>query len=135
MELPFRQKGDELLRPGAMLAVRERLRRHRRTHDLASVAAYAFDHRTRMLPFVMVDRRMSPAGVRGIGAALLDAGFEKTRIVLQTWKRNFAPSLARLDGRVPDMFMVSGMMIHSTRMKELVRDVCRIDAARRPLVI
>src|SRR5439155_5308384 len=47
MELPFRPKGDELLRPGAMLAVRDRLRRHAKGNDLASVAAYAFDHRTR----------------------------------------------------------------------------------------
>lgn len=135
MELPFRTKGDELLRPGSMLAMRERLRAHAKTHDLVSVLAYAFDHRTRMLPFVLVDRRMSPAGVRGIGAALLDAGFEKTRIVLQTWKRRFSPSLARLDGRIPDLFMVSSMGIHSGRMKEMLKDVCRIDAAERPLVI
>ena len=135
MELPFRSKGDETLRPGAMLAMRERLRQHAKVHDVVSVLAYAFDHRTRMLPFVLVDRRMSPAGVRGIGAALLDAGFAKTRIVLQTWKRKFAPSLARLDGRIPDLFMVSSMGIHSGRMKELVRDVCRIPAAERPLVI
>ncbi len=135
MELPFRQKGDELLRSGAMLAMRERLRRHARNHDLRSVVAYAFDHRTRMLPFVLVDRRMSPAGVRGIGSALLDAGFLKTRIVLQTWNRNFAPSLARLDGRIPDLFLVSSMGIHSGRMADLVKDVCRIDPAHRPLVI
>lgn len=135
MELPFRPKGDELLRPGAMLAMRERLRQHARVHDLSSVAVAAFDHRTRMLPFVHVDRRMSPAGVRGIGAALLDAGFQKTRVVLQTWNRRFAPSLARLDGRIPDLFMVSSMGIHSERMKELLSDVCRIDAGERPLVI
>ncbi len=135
MELPFRPKGDELLRPGEMLAMRERLRRHAKDHDLATVLAYAFDHRTRMLPFVHVDKRMSPAGVRGVGAALLDAGFEKTRIVLQTWNRNFAPSLARLDGRIPDLFLVSSMGIHSERMKELLTDVCRIAPAERPLVI
>jgi len=135
MELPFRPKGDELLRPGEMLAMRERLRRHAKDHDLATVLAYAFDHRTRMLPFVHVDKRMSPAGVRGVGAALVDAGFEKTRIVLQTWNRNFAPSLARLDGRIPDLFLVSSMGIHSERMKDLVEDVCRIAPAERPLVI
>ncbi len=135
MELPSRPRGDELLRPGSMLAMRERLRRHAQVQDLASVAAYAFDHRTRMLPFVHVDRRMSPAGVRGIGSALLDAGFQRTRIVLQTWNPKFAPSLARLDGRIPDLFMVSSMGIHAGRMKDLLKEVCRIDAAQRPLVI
>jgi radical SAM superfamily enzyme YgiQ (UPF0313 family) len=135
MELPFRTKGDELLRPGAMLAMRERLRAHAKVHDLVSVLAYAFDHRTRMLPFVLVDRRMSPAGVRGLGAALLDAGFEKTRIVLQTWNRRFKPSRARLDGRIPDLFLVSSMGLHSGRMKEMLGDVCTLDPAERPLVI
>ncbi len=135
MELPFRTKGDELLRPGAMLEMRERFQRHAKTNDLVTVAAYAFDRRTRMLPFVHADTRMSPAGVRGIGSAFLDAGFEKTRIVLQAWKRRFAPSLARLDGRIPDLFLLSSMSIHSERMKELLGDVCRIDPAERPLVI
>ena len=31
--------------------------------------------------------------------ALVDAGFEKTRIVLQQWNRSFRPSQMRLDGR------------------------------------
>jgi len=135
MELPFRTKGDELLRPGAMLEMRERFRRHAKTNDLVTVAAYAFDQRTRMLPFVHVDKRMAPAGVRGIGSAFLDAGFEKTRIVLQAWKRKFAPSLARLDGRIPDLFLLSSMGIHSERMKGLLEDVCRIAPGERPLVI
>jgi radical SAM superfamily enzyme YgiQ (UPF0313 family) len=135
MELPFRQKGDELLPPGAMLRLRARLKEHARRHDLRSVAAYAFDHRTRMLPFYFVDRRMSPGGVRAIGGALHEAGFEKTRVVLQTWNRRFKPSRMQLDGDMPDLFMVSSMMIHSERMKELLEDVCRIEPERRPLVI
>jgi hypothetical protein len=77
MELPFRQKGDELLRPGEMLAMRERFRRHAKTNDLTTVMAYAFDRRTRMLPFVHIDKRMTPAGVRGIGSAFLDAGLRR----------------------------------------------------------
>ena len=135
MELPFRQKGDELLRPGAMLEMRERFRRHAKTNDLTTVMAYAFDRRTRMLPFVHIDKRMTPAGVRGIGSAFLDAGFPKTRIVLELWNRKFAPSLARLDGRIPDLFLLSSMGIHSERMKELLADVCTMDPAQRPLVI
>ncbi|MDJ0521873.1 MAG: radical SAM protein [Planctomycetota bacterium] len=135
MELPFREKGDELLRPGAMLDMRARLREHAKRHDLRSVAAYAFDHRTRMLPFYFVDRRMSPGGVRAIGGSFLEAGFEKTRVVLQTWKKRFQPSLMQLDGSTPDLFMTSSMWIHSGRMRDMLRDICRVDAEHRPLVI
>ena len=68
-------------------------------HDLTTVIACAFDHRTRMLPFIFADTRMVPAGSRAIGSAMVDAGFEKTRIVLQQWNRNFRPSQMQLDGR------------------------------------
>ncbi len=135
MELPFREKGDELLRPGAMLDMRARLREHAKKHDLTSVAAYAFDHRTRMLPFYFVDRRMSPGGVRAIGGAFHEAGFEKTRVVLQTWKKRFQPSRMQLDGRMPDLFMTSSMWIHSGRMKDMLRDICTVAPDQRPLVI
>ncbi len=135
MELPRRQRGDELLKPGALTALRERLRRLSRSHDLTTVVACAFDHRTRMLPFIYADMRMAPAGVRAIGSAMADAGFEKTRIVLQQWNRNFRPSRMTLDGRVPDLFMVSSMQIHTSACKQLIRDACRIDSAHRPLII
>src|SRR3972149_10276540 len=135
MELPRRARGDELLRPGAMVALRERLRRLSRRHDLASVIACAFDHRTRMLPFIYADMHMAPAGVRAIGSAMLDAGFDKTRIVLQQWNRNFRPSHMRLDGRIPDLFMVSSMQIHSAACQALIRDACTIDPTHRPLII
>lgn len=102
---------------------------------MSSVIACAFDHRTRMLPFIFADVRMIPAGVRAIGSALLDAGFDKTRIVLQQWNRNFRPSQMRLDGRIPDVFMVSSMSLHSEQCMELIRDAHRIDVAHRPLII
>ncbi|MCH8879999.1 MAG: radical SAM protein [Planctomycetes bacterium] len=135
MELPFRDRGDELLKPGELLSLRRRLRNMAREHDLTTVIACAFDHRTRMLPFIHADKRMAPAGVRAIGAALFDAGFYKTRIVLQQWNKHFRPSHMRLDGRIPDIFMVSSMQIHWTRCKALIRDACRIDPAHRPLII
>lgn len=135
MELPRRSRGDELLRPGEMLALRQRLRRVAAQHDLTTVIACAFDHRTRMLPFIYADMRMAPAGVRAVGSAMVDAGFEKTRIVLQQWNPHFRPSQMRLDGRVPDIFMVSSMQIHSQRCKELIYDACGIDPAHRPLII
>jgi chaperonin GroEL len=78
---------------------------------------------------------MAPAGVRAIGSAMVDIGCEKTRIVLQQWNRNFRPSQMRVDGRIPDLFMVSTMGMHADRCMELARDARRIDPAHRPLII
>jgi radical SAM superfamily enzyme YgiQ (UPF0313 family) len=135
MELPRRQRGDELLQPGEFLRLCQRLRGVAAGHDLTSVIACAFDHRTRMLPFIYADLHMVPAGVRAIGSAMLDVGFNKTRIVLQQWNRRFRPSQMRLDGRVPDIFMVSSMQIHSAACRSLIRDACTIDPMNRPLII
>ena len=135
MELPRRARGDELLKPSELAAIRMRLRNVAGKHDLTTVIACAFDHRTRMLPFIYADTRVVPAGVRAIGSAMVDAGFAKTRIVLQQWNRNFRPSQMRLDGRIPDIFMVSSMQIHTARCKALIQDACRIDPANRPLII
>ncbi len=134
MELP-RRKGDELLKQGELSDIRRRLRRIAPAHDLVSVIVCAFDHRTRMLPFTYADMRMAPAGARAIGSALLDSGFAKTRIVLQQWNRNVRPSQMRLDGRVPDMLLISTMYIHNSKCRELIRDARRIEADRRPLII
>ncbi|MCA9255140.1 MAG: hypothetical protein KDA33_05855, partial [Phycisphaerales bacterium] len=135
MELPRRERQDELLRPGELTALRDRLRAKAPNHDLTTVVACAFDHRTRMLPFIYADMKMAPAGSRAIGAAMLDAGFEKTRIVLQQWNRNFRPSRMRLDNRIPDLFLVSSMQLHADACRDLIRDASRIDEANRPLVI
>jgi radical SAM superfamily enzyme YgiQ (UPF0313 family) len=135
MELPRRTRGDELLKPGELTALRARLRAMASRHDLSTVIACAFDHRTRMLPFIYADTRMVPAGVRAIGSALADVGFSKTRIVLQQWNRHFRPSRMQLDGRVPDVFMVSTMGMHSDRALDLIADARRIDPAHRPLII
>ena len=128
MELPRRARGDEMLRPGELLDIRRRLRRIAASHDLVTVIACAFDHRTRMLPFIYADTHMAPAGVRGIGSAMVDAGFEKTRIVLKQWNRKFRPSQMSLDGRIPDLFMVSSMGLHSQQCMDLIRD------ARHPIL-
>ncbi len=88
-----------------------------------------------MLPFIFADTRMAPAGIREIGSALVDSGFEKTRLVLQQWNRRFSPSQMRLDGRIPDMFLVSSMGMHEAACKALVRDARKIDPAHRPLII
>ncbi len=118
-----------------MTSLRGRLRNMAGNHDLTTVIACAFDHCTRMLPFAYTAVRMAPAGVRAVGSAMSDAGFCKTRIVLQQWNRNFRPSQMRLDGRIPDIFMVSSMQIHTRPCHALIRDACRIDPAQRPLII
>ena len=135
VELPCRAQGDVLLRPGELVDIRRRLRGAAREHDLRAVIVCAFDHRTRMLPFLLADTRMAPAGVRAIGSALADSGFPKTRIVLQQWNRHFRPSQMRLDGRVPDLFCVSSMTMHAPRAEALIRDAWRIDPAHRPLIV
>ncbi|MDD4892180.1 MAG: radical SAM protein [Phycisphaerae bacterium] len=135
MPLPIRDSGDQLLPPGELVDIRRRLRAVADRHDLATVIACAFDHRTRMLPFIFADTRMAPAGPRAIGSALIDSGFAKTRIVLQQWNRNFQPSRMQLDGRMPDIFGVSSMSLHTAPARAMIRDICRIDPARRPLVI
>jgi len=135
MELPSRARGDILLPPGEMVRIRERLRAVAEHHDLITVIACAFDHRTRILPFIYADLRMVPAGVRALGSALVDSGFTKTRIVLQQWNRRFSPLQMRLDGRIPDIFMVSSMHLHSSECDRLIQEACRLDPAHRPLII
>ncbi len=135
MELPSRCQGDQLLAPGEMTQLRLRLRNMAHRHDLTSVIACAFDHRTRMLPFLYADMQMAPAGVRAIGSAMIDAGFPKTRVVLQQWNPNFRPSRMQLDGRVPDLFMVSSMLLHTEPCRQLIRDACRIAPEHRPLIL
>ncbi|MGB0715977.1 MAG: B12-binding domain-containing radical SAM protein [Phycisphaerae bacterium] len=135
MELPRRDRGDELLPEGSLLRLRERVRALAPAHDVSTVFAYSFDFRTRMLPFIYADLRMAPAGARAIGAAMLDAGFDKTRVVLQQWNPKFKPSRMQLDGRLPDIFMVSSMQLHAAKCHQMLRDVCRIEPDRRPLVI
>ena len=124
-----------MLPSGELVDIRRRLRAISARHDLTSVIACAFDHRTRMLPFIVADTRMAPAGVRAIGAELVDSGFEKTRVVLQQWNPNFTPSQARIDGRVPDMLLASSMGMHWQRSMDMIRDAHRIDPAQRPLII
>ncbi|MFA6132958.1 MAG: radical SAM protein [Phycisphaerae bacterium] len=135
MELPPRVDGDRLLKAGECLDIRARLRRVAARHDLSAVVACAFDARTRVLPFFYSSTHMAPAGARAIGSALYDAGITRTRIVLQHWNPRFRPSRMMLEGRMPDLLLVSSMQIHSAACDGLLRDACRIDPASRPLII
>jgi hypothetical protein len=135
MELPSRREGDRLLKPGECLDIRRRLRRVTGRHDLTAVVLCAFDRRTRVLPFYYAGTHMAPAGPRAVGAALADAGITKTRIVLQQWSPRVQPSRMVLDGRVPDLLLVSSMQIHAAKCQAIIRDAFRMDPASRPLII
>jgi radical SAM superfamily enzyme YgiQ (UPF0313 family) len=103
--------------------------------DLTALVMYAFDNRTRLLPFLFADSRIVPAGVRAITDALHEAGLTKSRIVFQLWSPNVLPSNAMMEGRRPDIVMISSMQIHAQRAYDLVADACRIPPAERPLVL
>src|SRR5207247_10259641 len=79
--------------------------------------------------------RRPAAALLPIGTGLVAGGFLKTRIVLQQWNKNFRPSAMRLDGRIPDLFLVSSMHLHGSECDRLIRDAQRIDPKHRPLII
>ncbi len=135
MELAARQKGDEFTTVGEYPALRQRIRVAASGLNIPTVVVYAFDKRTRLLPYYFSSYRMAPAGPRAVGAALHDSGLTNTRIVLQQWTPNFRPSYARLDGKRLEMLLVSSMQIHAECAYRLVADACTDDASLRPLII
>jgi len=134
LELPRRKPDDMYLPDGEFTAILERLRQYHDAHEFRIGIAYAFDFRTRMLPYWYADKRMAPCSVRTLGDALFAAGFEHVRIILQQWAPNFRPSEAVLDGRPLDILLVSSMQVHADSSYDLVRDACRL-GDRRPLIL
>jgi radical SAM superfamily enzyme YgiQ (UPF0313 family) len=135
MELPKRPLGDEYIRPGAYRAITEKLAANPRMRELTAVIMYAFDLRTRLLPFLFADWRIIPAGMRAIGDALDAAGLTQSRLVFQLWSPNVRPSRSRINGRMPDLILISSMQIHALRAYELVADACSIPEEQRPLIL
>jgi radical SAM superfamily enzyme YgiQ (UPF0313 family) len=134
MELPSRPKNDRYTRPGEYGELEARLKAHPATAQIPTVVAYAFDFRTRLGPYLFTDMKLITAGPRAIAAALVRAGFTQTRVVLRQWNRNFRASEARLDGRVPELLLVSSMQIHSASAYEMIEDAHRLGEAR-PLIL
>ena len=134
MELPRRERDDVYLPYGAFQEKVDALRRVADASELAIGIVYAFDFRTRMLPFWYADKRMSPCSVRLLGDVLHAAGFTNLRIVLQQWSPRVLPSLMKLNGRPLDILMVSSMQVHAERAYALIRDARRMGKAR-PLIL
>lgn len=134
MELPRRVRDDVYLPDGELRRRVGALQQFSHAHDLSIGIVYAFDFRTRMLPFWYADRRMAPCSVRLLGDLLCEAGFTNCRIVLQQWSPRVRPSQMRLNGRPLDILMVSAMQVHAEPAYELVRDAHRMGASR-PLIL
>jgi radical SAM superfamily enzyme YgiQ (UPF0313 family) len=134
MELLSRPKYDRYTRPGEYTELERRLRANPDNADIPTLVTYAFDFRTRLGPFLFADTRLLTAGPRAIAAALYNAGFTRTRVVLRQWNRNLRPSLARIDVRVPQMLFVSSMQIHSASAYQLIADAYKL-GEDRPFIL
>jgi radical SAM superfamily enzyme YgiQ (UPF0313 family) len=133
MELPSRPKNDRYTKPGEYNEIERRLRTYTEAAEIPCLVCYAFDFRTRLGPFLYCDMRLLTAGPRAVAGALHSAGFTKTRVVLGQWNRNIRPSLARLDGQIPQMLFVSSMQIHSAHAYQLIADAYQL-GEERPLI-
>ncbi len=134
MELPRRKPNDVYLPDGEFSRAMQRMREDPRGRDLRIGIVYAFDERTRMLPYWYADNRMAPCSVRTLGDVLHASGFEHVRIVLQQWTPNFRPSEAVLDGKPLDVLMVSAMQVHADRAYDLIREAHNL-GDDRPLIL
>jgi radical SAM superfamily enzyme YgiQ (UPF0313 family) len=134
MELPSRPKNDRYTRPGQYNGLERRLRDNPAAADIPTLVCYAFDFRTRVGPYLFADMRLITAGPRAIAAALVKAGFRRTRIVLRQWNPNFRVSQARLDGELPQMLLVSSMQIHSASAYEMIEDAYQL-GEDRPFIL
>ena len=135
MELAVRKGTDRFVSSGSYRALEATLReRSAELAEVPSVVVSAFDRSTRLLPFVLYDSRIFPAGAVSVAAALHQAGFSRTRAVFQLWNPRFRPSAARIDGRAPQIFLVSSMQIHSRCAQDLIRDAWTM-GDDRPLIV
>ncbi|MHB1035256.1 MAG: B12-binding domain-containing radical SAM protein [Pirellulales bacterium] len=134
MELPIRPQSDRFTKPGRYRELETQIRRRIEGSDTPILFIYAFDPRTRLGPFVFVDKTLIPGAPRAVGAALYAAGFRNVRLVLQQWNPNIQPSATRFDGKPAEVLMVSAMQIHSAPAYRLIRDAWQL-GDDRPLIL
>ncbi len=134
MELPRRKGQDVYLPDGEFTRAMNALAERTDLHDLRIGIVYAFDFRTRMLPYWYADKRMAPCSVRTLADVLNRCGFKHQRVILQQWTPNFKPGKALIDGRPLDILMVSAMQVHAEPSYDLIRDAHTM-GAQRPLIL
>src|SRR5271157_2844269 len=134
MELPRRPKGDEYTKPGRYQELQARVRRGVAGKDVPVLFVYAFDRRTRLGPYVFVDKKLVPGAPLAVASALAAAGFENSRVVLQQWNPHIRPSQARIGGKPPELLLVSSMQIHSASAYRLIDDAYKL-GENRPLIL
>lgn len=135
MELTSRKAGDIYVPAGAFRQLRERLRTHPvGLSDLSAVVFACWDPQIRKLPFVIYDRYIFPAGPRSIAGTLHDCGITNTRCVYQLWNPRFRPSRCRMNGRVPDMLLLSSMGHSSAQAYTMIADAWEL-GEQRPLIL
>jgi radical SAM superfamily enzyme YgiQ (UPF0313 family) len=133
VELPRRTNGDRYTPPGRYRELETQVRRRAVGKDIPILFFYAFDRRTRLGPFIFCDS-LVPGAPRAIAASLHAAGMTNTRIVLQQWSPQVRPSAALIDGKRPEILMISAMQIHGAAAYDLVRDAWSLES-ERPLII
>lgn len=120
MELATRPAGDIFLPDGAYARTAQSVRRRVAGRQCPSLVLYAFDPRTRILPYADSVTHMVPAGARAIALALRDAGVGPVRLVQQQWTPNLDVRDAALDGRPIELLLVSAMQIHAAPAIEAI---------------
>jgi radical SAM superfamily enzyme YgiQ (UPF0313 family) len=135
MELLYRKGQDAFVAPGSYRRLETRLREKAATLcEIPAVVLNCFDPSTRLMPFVLYDKRLFPAGTRTVAGALVQAGFNRTRAVFQLWNQNFRPSRARIDARPPQLLLISSMQMHSRQAYKALRDAWEL-GEERPLIL
>ena len=134
MELPRRARGDEFVPPGRFRELQHRLARLVGHRDIPTLFVYAFDNRTRVGPFLFIDKMLIPGAALALGAALRAVGINRVRLVLQQWTPHVLPSRATIHGSPPELLLISSMQIHSAAAYDLIRDACGM-GDDRPLIL
>ena len=134
MELPARHQADRFTTPGRYRELETQIRRHIEGSNTPILFIYAFDPRTRLGPFVFVEQDAHSRHPPAVGSALYAAGFQNVRLVMQQWNPNIRPSLARFDGKPPEVLMISAMQIHSAPAYRLIHDAWQL-GDDRPLIL
>ncbi|MCY2930884.1 MAG: radical SAM protein [Planctomycetota bacterium] len=129
----MRARGDEFAPAGRVAQLLGQMASRPGLGDIPVACFYAFDLRTRMLPFLFYDSWMIPAGLVAIASAFHSAGFN-TRGVYQLWTPNVRPSKCRIDGKPIQIMTTTAMQINSAPSFELIRDAWSM-GEDRPLIL